>query len=273
MSGMFDYVSRVTKIYDYRQISVESYLPSFTVDEATLEKDMKRARNRLGKKLEAEIVSGDDIVELTCSSELSRFNRDNLMVRVGKGTFHAEVEKQLIGMRKLESRQLTADGAQITVTVKKITHTELPVLSEAEERELRIECIDRQIEQLINEGEEADMASAMICQKVAQESEFVLEESEIPDGKEKMEGELDAAMEQVLRQVMLDTFKTALIGKYMMEQDGLCLTEEAYDRVKQWVSLSDFKQDKYADYYIKMVDAYVADAFKNALNPERKGDI
>lgn len=283
--------SKVTKLYDYSDFDVSEYIPDFTVNEEKLEKDINRQLAVRGTKVEADVVSEGDLVEISSESEIAKFNKPAVMINVGKGLFDKALETALTGMKKGEKKEVAVAGgkASASITVNRIMHTQLPKMSEPELKEIRKECINRQIDRLIDEEEDADMASAMLCQNVAENSEFVFDDAEKAWVEEMIEAKLaDFDAEDVLKDMMknihFSSFKTAIIGCGMAETEGDILTQEDYEKniaghmaydetltrekaMEEYPKIQ-FMIDRYAGKYIEVIDRYIAEEFKKALNRE-----
>lgn len=283
--------SKVTELYDYAALDVSEFIPEFTVNEDKLEKDIQRQLAVRGIKMEADVVSDGDVVEIASESEMAKFNKPSVMINVGKGLFDKVLETALVGMKKGEKKKVAVAGGKgsANITVKRVIHTQLPDLSEAELKEIRKECINRQIDRLIDEEEDADMASAMICQQIAENSEFVFDDAEKTWVEEMIEAkiadiDIEDAMKEMMKNIHFSTFKTAVIGCEMAENEGDILTEEDYEKniaghmaydetltpekaMEEYPKIQ-FMIDRYAGKYIEVIDRYVAEEFKKALNRE-----
>ncbi len=198
--------SKAIKVFDYRNLDLSEYIPEFTPDEEVLKKDLDRMLKAYGKKIEGESVESGDMIVLSCESETPKFNKKSITVMVGKGFFSKELEEKLVGIKKGEEFRLEADGAKITGNVEKITRTIIPELTDESVADLGIEgvgsvkdlkalCVDKQIGKLLDDIEEADMASAFLWQKLSEESVFEMDEEELRRADEQAaikEKELEA---------------------------------------------------------------------------------
>lgn len=282
--------SKVIKLHDYAAFDVSEFIPDFTVNEDKLEKDIHRQLAVRGTKVEADVVSDGDVVEISSESKMAKFNKPSVMINVGKGLFDKALETALVGMKKGEKKEVAAFGgkASANITVNRIIHTILPELAESELKEIRKECINRQIDRLIDEDEDADIASAMLCLKVVENSEFVFDDAEKAWVEEMIEEKIADFDEEeildVLRDIHFSTFKTAVIGCDMAEAEDDVLTEEDYEKYiekhlayDENLNYKDVMEDnpriqfminRYAEKYIEVIDRFVAEEFKKALNRE-----
>jgi hypothetical protein len=117
-------------------------------------------------------------------------------VPVGNGLLNADLEAALIGMAAGESKTLSVDGSDVTVTVEKIVRTVLPELTDetvagfgmegvATVADLRRYCIGRQVERFVLEDENPDMASAFVWQQTAKNSRVVRDPEEVAAAEKK----------------------------------------------------------------------------------------
>ncbi|MCR4708961.1 MAG: hypothetical protein K5653_01740 [Clostridiales bacterium] len=198
--------SKAVKVFDYKNLDLSEYIPEFAPDEEALKKDMDRMLKAFGMKIEGESVEAGDMAVITCTSETPKFNKKEITVIVGKGYFSKELEEKLIGVKKGENFSLEADGALVNGTVDRIVRPVVPEMTDESIAKLGIEgvgsvkdlkafCVDKQIEKLLDEIEEADMASAYLWQKLSEESVFELDEEELKKADEEAaikEKELEA---------------------------------------------------------------------------------
>jgi FKBP-type peptidyl-prolyl cis-trans isomerase (trigger factor) len=198
--------SKAVKVFNYKNLDLSEYIPEFTPDEEALKKDMDRMLKAFGMKIEGESVEAGDMAVITCTSETPKFNKKGITVIIGKGYFSKELEEKLIGVKKGENFSLEADGALVNGTVDRIVRPVVPEMTDESIAKLGIEgvgsvkdlkafCVDKQIEKLLDEIEEADMASAYLWQKLSEESVFELDEEELKKADEEAaikEKELEA---------------------------------------------------------------------------------
>ena len=249
--------SRAEEVYDFRQVDISQFLTGFTADEGLLQKDLDRILRRHGRKEEAAAVSEGDTVTVSCASELPRYNKKGMPVQIGKGLFNRELEQDMIGMGKGETKEFAVDGSKVTVTVDRIIHTVLPELSDeavagfgmegiTSTADLRRFCIGKQVETFVLEDENPDMASAYVWQELAKHSVVVRDPEEIAFAENKAEKKLaelskmpgeseDPDKESglgidldMLRNMYFNELDLAAIGEKMMEEDGEALTMDDY---------------------------------------------
>ncbi len=189
MAATIELRSKATSVYDYTKVDISSYIPAFTPDEALLEKDIDRILKAHGAKVTPETVEDGDMVTLSCDSEIPKFNKKNIIVMVGKGLFSKDFEAQLIGKKKDVPFTVTVDGAEVHGCVDKILRTVLPALTDESVagfgmegvetvEDLKRYCVDKQLDRLLDEIDEMEMASAAVWQTLSDNSEYTLDEEE-----------------------------------------------------------------------------------------------
>jgi hypothetical protein len=76
-----------------------------------------------------DIIENNDIAALkVCGGTKARYNKDSVEIAVGRNLYNKDVEAALIGMKARESKTMTVDGEEITVTVlavKKKAYSEI----------------------------------------------------------------------------------------------------------------------------------------------------
>lgn len=261
--------SKALEIYDYRQVDISQFLTGFTPNEKQLEKDMNRWLRRYGKTISAEKLENGDSATVSCCSKVPRYNKPSVNVPVGKGLFDRELEKQMPGMTLGESRALYTGDTKVEVTLLSASRTVLPEKTDeaiaalgiegvASLKELRILCLQKQIEGFLLEDENPDMASAFIWQEVAKNSRFERDEEECrlmdiqaekrlqevqaqygqaadSDEQEDLdEEEMDSVSANdftvdTFRQVFFTELDLATIGQKILEQENALLTQEDYE--------------------------------------------
>lgn len=302
---MADYItlkSKALEIYDYRQADISQFLTGFTPDEKQLEKDMNRWLRRYGKTVSAEKLENGDNATISCRSEVPRYNKPSVNVPVGKGLFDRELEKQMLGMTPGESRPLYTGDTTVEVTLLSASRTVLPEKTDeaiaalgvegvASLQELRILCLQRQIEGFLLEDENPDMAAAFIWQKVAKNSRFERDEEECRQMDVQAEKRLKAVRESYPREIQaaaeageevsdasteeftIDTFRQmyfteldlAAVGQALLREENALLTKEDYEVRLQ--KLSDAHPDRSREQLMEQESAFLfaADYYADVL--------
>ncbi|MBO5994416.1 MAG: hypothetical protein J6Q41_02745 [Firmicutes bacterium] len=195
--------SKVLKVFDYKTVDIDEYIPEFTPDEKILQKDIERIFKAFGRKEAGESVEPGDMVVLTCRSEIPKFNKNGITVPMGKGFFSKELEEKLIGVKAGETFNVDIDGKEVTGTVDRIVRITIPEVNDenvaalgmegiATVKDLKRYCVDKQIDRLLDDMEDCDRASAVVWQALNDNSEFELDEGELnramEDAEKKIEG-------------------------------------------------------------------------------------
>lgn len=293
--------SRALQVVPYSTVDIGQYIPAFTPDEARIQKDILRQRNRHGKKAACDSVAAGDMVVLSCKSENPKFCKSGISISVGKGLFHRELEEKLIGLAVGVETKLQLSEAVVSVCVEKAVRTVLPELTDEEVAswgmedvasvaDLRRFCIARQIGDLILECEEADEAAAYIWQQVSNASRIVLdaqeEEAVLEEGKQRMaemDFEDDPAQTEIVQRIFITGLRAAAIGQAWAESTGELKTRADYESylrrhmeadptltpqtAEERHPLMDYLIDCYGDVFAQTIDRYVAECWGKVLNP------
>jgi len=201
--------TKTTGSFDFKKIDIMDMIPEYTVDEAMLEKDMERILKAHGSKVEADDVADGDMATLNCVSALPKFNKEGIIVPVGKGIFSKVLETLLPGKKVGESFSAAVDGTDVAVTVVKSVRTLVPELTDenvaafgmdgiSTVTDLKRMCIDKQLDKVLDDFEPLDEASAQIWNQFGDDIsvEFDPEEKALADEKgEKQIAEINSRME------------------------------------------------------------------------------
>ena len=193
--------SKAIKVFDYRTVDISEFIPEFHLDEDVLKKDVERMFKAFGSKQLAESVKEGDMAVITCSSDIPKFCKKNITVIIGKGFFSKELEEKLIGAKAGEEFCVTVDGEEVRGTVDRVVRMVIPELNDENVKALGIEgvdtvndlmryCVDKQIEKLLDDMEEADQAAAVVWQALSNNSEFELDEEELEHANEAAEAKI-----------------------------------------------------------------------------------
>ncbi len=223
--------SKLIQAGDPWSVDLSAYKIPLEVDEDRAQRDTVNFLRRFAEKVEAEEVQDQDTAVITCSSELPRFNRESLPLRVGVGLFSRELEQQLIGWKKGQTGTVTVQGKPVSVTVQAIQREVLPEITDElaarsgnpllrNAADIRRWCRGNQFDDAL-EGP-ADEAFTHLMQAVAADSVF-----------EKDPDEVQYARDLSLRQANITPEKAEEIGvpyenlREMIAQSGESLIEMA----------------------------------------------
>lgn len=266
MADRLELKSKVEKLYDYTKIDITEFIPEYAVDEELLQKDLKRILNAHGTKKEADEVLEGDMITLSCTSPLERLNKNNVMVMVGRGLFHKELELQLLGLKRNEKKKLMVSGETVEVEIHTITRTVLPVLKDEvvasfgmedvkTVEDLKRYCIDKQIVRFLDGVENCELAASKLWRELSDNSSFLLdpeEEKRALDEAAKKEAELLTESEENVEEVLkpedaqeesieemdmtefvkmmyLNGLKFAAVGFEIAQKEGSLLTQADYE--------------------------------------------
>ena len=91
--------SKAVSVFDYRNIDLGEYAAPFVMNEETLQQKLEKLRTRHGRLQNADSVMQDDFVTLNTESDIPKYQKTGLQLRVGKGLFSPELEQAILGMR------------------------------------------------------------------------------------------------------------------------------------------------------------------------------
>lgn len=123
--------SRLLREGDPMQADIAQFKIPLTVDQTLYERDLLNFRRRFAVMEDAAEVRAQDMVTLSCRSELPRFRKEHIIVRVGQGLFSKELESQLLGWESGRSGEVTVKGQPVIVTVEGIRREVLPEVDDA----------------------------------------------------------------------------------------------------------------------------------------------
>lgn len=262
---MYDLKSKVIDIYDFKNIDLQEIVEPFQLGETDIGDEIERLRKKNAVSAEAETVEAGDIVELSCKSENSRFNKDNVTLKVGLGLFSKQIESQLRGMKVGETASVSEKSGTVEVKILKVTRTLLPELTDKNvskwglEKVKNVAGLRSYIISSLKQQYIADVAEsyAIYIQNLANEkSVFALDDEELRNQEkagEKMALEMirsqgfdpdtitkDEAQEilgktkaehiELLKDSFVSSFKSGIAGLTLMEQKGLVLTADDHEK-------------------------------------------
>ena len=175
--------------FDFKKISVDEFIPEYTVDEALLTKDIERILKAQGTKIEASDVIEGDMVTISCESEIPKYSKNGIVVPVGKGMFSKELEEQLIGKRVGQAFLASVEGKEVSVNIEKSIRTIPAELADevvagfgmegiASVNDLKRYCIDKQLDKILDDYEPLELASAKVWEEFGKMVEVIFDEDE-----------------------------------------------------------------------------------------------
>lgn len=236
--------SKVVRMVDYRKVDLREFAVKLDVDDKVVKDQLVKYITRFSKTVECESIEKRDLVDLSCKSELPRYNKENIKIRVGIGLMGKEFEGQLIGVKKGETRTVTVSEKPVEVSIRKIERDILPKVDDdfvkrcnipgvSTASDLENYCLIPLLDAQLDEP--ADNASASLGRQVFDNSEFELDDSEVKIScddtiRQFSQGDGGDAIKQYAGQISASTLKAAAFGQDMLEKQGKLLSQEDYEK-------------------------------------------
>ncbi len=260
--------SKAITIYDYRDVDLSQYVEPFSMTEEELMEQLDKVRMRHAVMVEADTVERDDFVTLDTASDLPKFQKSGITVRVGKDLYSRELEEAILGMKTGEERAVTIPEGNVRVAIRAIRRRELPSLNDETVDTWGLEGVETVVQLTAQIKAEAkaqyvsDMAEALaveVSNAANDRSTFDLDEEELRE----VEAEGQAMAEDMLRSAGLDPdaatdeevmavsgrtkaehydflrtlcrqeLRSVAIGAELMEREGVEIPDGAYDQAVQ----------------------------------------
>ncbi|GGH50237.1 hypothetical protein GCM10008014_15200 [Paenibacillus silvae] len=123
--------STLIELVDYRQFNITDDMRGVPLTESELNERLDKIAKRNVVTTEVDIIEDGDSVVLDIKGDRDELNRNNLTLTIGLGLFDVEVEKQLIGMEKGETRSLKwKEQEDVVVEVKSVKRRSLAELTD-----------------------------------------------------------------------------------------------------------------------------------------------
>lgn len=251
------YKSKLIKLANFEDMEVEVDRLGIPMTEEKIETML----NKIAKKNiimdEVDKVEKGDILILDLSSHEEKFNKKNLPVTVGIGLFNLEIEKELLGMKKAQSRLLNLNGTDIKVEVKSIKRRRIPEVTDELIEKMNINgvnTLEKYKELLIKEDLKAqrmDILPQKSLEYVINNSTYIISEDDMEAlyKEEIKELEAQANLEKTtseeyvkdiygitleeftawIKENLTMTLKHMLIGMEYENKNNAYLTEEIYE--------------------------------------------
>lgn len=194
--------SKVNSLVDYKTVKFETKKVLKSISKDEIDKYLHQVVRKNKKTIQPESIEKGDIVTLKVESAIARYNKQMVPVTVGSYMYSEELEKQLIGMKKGESKTLTADGEAVETTVLSITRTIFP---EPTDEAVRAYVADidemnhvQSISELISYLNETHLEEEKVNAKfeaIDEVIEYVLTHSDFDFDEDEIQAEFDAQME------------------------------------------------------------------------------
>lgn len=178
----------IIKTHIVSEIDIDSYIAAEDTSAFPNEKSFEIELEAIAKKnvllIPVESINTDCVAELALSGSIKKFNRDNVKVTVGKNLFNKSLEEHLIGMKTGQTKTITVDGADISVSVISIYRKLIPVITDELIKKENIEGIgtiaDYREKYFSNQKDQAviDIANSVLTKIIAQH-EFCVDNGEV----------------------------------------------------------------------------------------------
>jgi FKBP-type peptidyl-prolyl cis-trans isomerase (trigger factor) len=260
--------SKAITIYDYRDVDLSQYAEPFSMSDEELAEKLDKVRTRHAAMAEAETVERDDFVTLDTASDLPKFQKTGITVRVGKGLYSRELEEAILGMKTGEARNVTIPDGDVKVTIRTTRRRVLPPLDDETVAAWGldgVETVDQLTAQIRSEAKAqyvSDMAEALAVEvsgAANDRSTFDLDEEELraveAEGQVMAEDMLrsagldpDAATDEevmavsgrtkaehydFMRTLCRQELRSVAIGAELMDREGVEIPDGAYDEAVQ----------------------------------------
>ena len=211
MANIITLKSRLLRAGDPMQADISRFKVPLTPDETLYERELLAFRRRFAATEEAGEVAARDTVTLTCHSELPRFCKEHIGVRVGQGLFSRELENQIIGWKAGQTGEVTVKEKPVTVTVERVQREILPEVDDAmaarcgepgirTAKDIHAWCRGKQFDDELEEA--ASEVYRVLSQHVIETSEFQIDPEELAASEKRM---IDDFIQGPLRGQSLDS--------------------------------------------------------------------
>ena len=260
--------SKAITVCDFRTLDPGKYAPPFEMTEEELDEKVKKLLLRHAELRDAETVEPDDFVTLDTLSDVPKFRKKAITVRVGKGLFSKALEDAIVGMAQGEEKTVALPEGKAVVQILAIQRRVLPKLSDETVRSLGmdgIETVEALKAQIVSETRAQyveDMAEAVaveLSNEANAMSTFEIDEDEQNEVKSEGRAMADDMLasagldpktctdEQVLAvagrtkqehydfldAISVDGLKTSVLGELLMQRDGETIREGEYEKAVQ----------------------------------------
>lgn len=124
------YKSKLIKLANYKDFEVKEDMYEGAMADEEVESIVQRKAKEGVKTAEGESIEKGDVAALDLTSDEAKFNRKNLPLNVGLGMFDAQLEKEILGMKKDETKTIKLDKASVEVKVNSITRRSIPEVND-----------------------------------------------------------------------------------------------------------------------------------------------
>ena len=257
--------SKAVSVFDYRNIDLGEYAAPFVMNEETLQQKLEKLRTRHGRLQNADSVMQDDFVTLNTESDIPKYQKTGLQLRVGKGLFSPELEQAILGMRTGGEETVSLPEGEVRVKICAVQRRVLPELTDETVSAWGIDGVSIAEELIRHLTAEAkaqyaeDMAeslTAWLSDEIADRSTFLLDPDEVRAEEEEgrqwadellrnagldpeaadddavmaVSGKTKQEHYDFVRSVYVGGLKSACLGTEMMAADGVEITGADYQK-------------------------------------------
>ena len=265
LPGMMICRSKAVSVFDYRNIDLGEYAAPFVMNEETLQQKLEKLRTRHGRLQNADSVMQDDFVTLNTESDIPKYQKTGLQLRVGKGLFSPELEQAILGMRTGGEETVSLPEGEVRVKICAVQRRVLPELTDETVSAWGIDGVSTAEELIRHLTAEAkaqyaeDMAeslTAWLSDEIADRSTFLLDPDEVRAEEEEgrqwadellrnagldpeaadddavmaVSGKTKQEHYDFVRSVYVGGLKSACLGTEMMAADGVEITGADYQK-------------------------------------------
>ena len=256
--------SKAVTICDFRSLDPGKYAPPFEMTKEEWNEKLQKLLMRHAAMIDAERIEADDFVTLDTASEVPKFCKKAITLRVGKGLFSKALEDAILGMVQGEEKTLALPEGEATVRILAIKRRVLPELCDETVRSFGmdgVETVEAMKAQIAADAraqyieDTAEAVAVELSNEANEKSTFELDEDEVnevlKEGRDMANDMLASAGldpasctdEQVLAvagrtkqehydfmdALSVDGLKGAVLGELLMEQDGDTVREGEYE--------------------------------------------
>lgn len=257
--------SRIHKLKSYTDVDFSAYKQPFRLDEAAIEKEFQRIRNKKLRWADGTVAGKGDAAVCRLESKNPRFNKASMQIAVGAGMLPKPIEQAVLGLQVGSTVTVTVNDQAVHITLLSVKNKLLPELSDTLIAEAGMEGVQTvaQLRAKLEKEQREKAADAIsydarvhVLDTVLQDTEFILDKEDWKnmvslsmarnavlcqqDGmdihtmtEQDFNGRIPARnYEGVVALVQDNAWETLcnhLLGKYYAEQDGYAPTQESYE--------------------------------------------
>ncbi len=278
-----EFKSKIKKYVSFKNVDLSEYAKHLDVSKDIINNQVTKFLTQYASIKEVDYIQKRDLVELACVSQLPRYNKEHMRLRVGLNLMGKDFEQQLIGLNKNETVTLTINNEDVKVTILNIQRDVLPELNDTFVESCHIEDVST-VYELENKclsliytdelEEEVDEAQSYLGGVIMDQCEFELDQDEVNISynayKESFKDKEELSKE-FITSITISSLKAALLGEYCLRERNQLITHEDYlshiqkmavakncseEKAMEEESEISYLIDQYADYYMTRLENY-----------------